>query len=241
MFILILLCTFGPLSAFKISVNAQLHELEELFDGYNKTDFEFNAVYYNRFGSIIRYLYDRNAIDKTEAYFGFNPNEAFSETGGYNLPRKIIDSLGIKVERDSINAIETAWIRKNYRIDTHITNFTEEITEYTNFTMLQLDSYEDDEKALQLSLNNRNIISLRYYGDILFETNLTSQLKAVADKYDYLSQATTDEFTFRLKNDKGDFLIIFQEINYDYKEKEVNILNGSVLLFYRTYEGLELP
>lgn len=244
MFLLVLLCTFGPLSAFKISINAQINELEELLsDLKNKKELSFTTEQYDRFKSIIKYLNNRNALEKTEAYFGFNPNEAFSETGSYNMPGKIVDSLNIKIIRDSksVTAVEKRIASKNYRIHPYKTNFTEEISEYTNFTFLKLNHTEDDQNPLQLYFDDDNIISLKYYGETLFETNLTSHLKAKADKYDRLSQASPGEFTFRLKNEKGDFLIIFQEFRYNYLNREVDIKSGRAMLFYRTYESLELP
>jgi len=244
MFLLVLLCTFGPLSAFKISINAQISELDELLSTLkNKNELSFNSEQYERFKSIINYLNNRKALEKTEAYFGFNPTEAFSETGSYNMPKIIVDSLNIKIIRSSepATATENRFISKNYKINPYKTNLTEEITAYTNFTMLKLNDTKDDQTPLQLYFNNDNIISLRYYGEALFETNLTSHLKAKADKYDYLSQASPDEFTFRLKSDKGDFLIIFQEFRYNYEHRKIDIKSGKAMLFYRTYESLELP
>lgn len=243
MFLLILLSTFGPLSAFKISINAQFSELKELMQGVEeKPDHTFTTNEFERFKSIIRYIANRDALDRTETYFGFNPELVFSETGSYRMPRKIVDSLQIKVINDkSAAAIEKAYTLKSYRINPYETNFTEEITDYTNFTLLEFEETKDDQKALQLHYSNDNIVSLRYYGESLFETDLTSHLKAKADKYDYLNQAKPDEFTFRLKNDRGDFLVIFQEFKYSYVKRTVEIKSGKAMLFYRTYEGLELP
>lgn len=243
MFLLILLSTFGPLSAFKISINAQFSELEELMQNLEKkSEKSFTTQEFDRFKSIIRYIKNRDALDKTEAYFGFNPKLVFSKTGSYRMPRKIVDSLNIKILEDkSSEALDKAFTYKSYRISPYDKIFTEEISEYNNFTLLEFDKTEDNLKALQLHYSQNNIVSLRFYGEILFETDLTSHLKSKADKYDYLSQASPDEFTFRLKNDKGDFLLIFQEFKYNYIKSKVDIISGKAMLFYRTNESLELP
>jgi hypothetical protein len=70
---------------------------------------------------------------------------------------------------------------------------------------------------------------------------MTSHLKNIGDKYDYLSKATQEEFTFRFKNEKGDFMMIFKDLRYAYVNRAVEINYGNVMLFYRTYENLELP
>jgi hypothetical protein len=240
LFLLILLSSFGPLSAFKISINAQLSELGELVDNLkNKKKLLFSSEDYERFQSIIRYLDNRNALDQTEAYFGFNPKVAFSETGSYNMPLKIVDSLKVKIEKRT-DGNDTFKI-KRYKQNTSKNNFAEEITDYTHFTELVLDKTLNEQKAIQLYANNLNEVSIRYYGEVLVETNMTYHLETMAKKYDYLSKATQDEFTFRFKNKKGDFLIIFDELTYEYLPDLVNINSGKAKVFYRTYEALELP
>lgn len=236
-FLLILLSSFGPLSAFKISINAQLGELGELLDSLkNKKEHTFSPEDYERFQSIITYLDNRNALDKTEAYFGFNPEEAFSETGSYYMPRKIADSLKITIEKSEIiNAF------KNYNLISYKENFAEEITDYNYFTKLGLNSKVDDNRALQLHFDDNNVISFRYYGEILFATDMTSHLKTIGNKYDNLYDASQEDFTFRFKNDKGDFLLVFESLQFFYDNKVVDIDSGRAMLFYRTYEALELP
>ena len=245
MFVLILLCTFGPLSAFKISLNAQVNELGELMQNLeNKTELSFTAEEYERFKSIIRYISDRDAMQRTEAYFGFNPETTFSESSSYNIPRKIVDHLKIEVapSNDNSNIYNNNLnIYRNYYLNTFKPNYAEEITDFTHYTELYLENKLDMEKALLLHFSDKNIISFRYYDEVLFETDMTTHLKTMADKYDDLNQASQDEFTFRFKNEQGDFLMIFDRLRYNYENSEIKILNGHAKLFYRTYMGLELP
>jgi hypothetical protein len=239
MFLLILICTFGPLSAFKISLSAQLQELGELLDDLDtKKELSFKPQEYERFESVIKYINNRKALEKTEPYFGFNPEIAFSETGSYRMPRKIVDSLGIRVENVKERNLNRV---KNYVQYTFKPNFAEEITTYTHFTELDLDEGFKKEQALQLCFNDENIISFRHYGEPLLETNMTSHLKTLGDKYDYLSQASQDEFTFRYKNENGDFLLIFNQLQFYYQNREVQIRSGKAKVFYKTYSALELP
>jgi len=238
-FVFIAISTFGPLSAFKISVNAQLSELKELMLVLNEKDKkEFSADQYQRFSSIVKYLDYRDALAKTEPIFGFQPNEAFSKTSAYAMPGKIVDSL--KIDVSNVNVTNTKTLRR-YNQSTFKANYAEEITDYTYYTELRLDPDVDVDKALQLTFDNNNVIRFNYYGEALFESNMTSPLIAMADTYDYLSDASQDEFTFRFKNENGDFLLIFSNLRYTYKHQNVEILSGEVKLFYRTFQALELP
>jgi hypothetical protein len=239
MFILLLLCTFGPLSAYKISMSAQLDELAELTENVNKKEEKsFTADQFERFSSIIKYIDFRHNLEKTEAYFGFNPRAEFSETSTYGIAGKILEKLDIEVLSSDYNSNRP---RIFYKLKAFENGFAEEITDYTNFTVLFIDKNLNEDKALQVYTDTDNIISFRYYGEILFESDMTSHLKAMADKYDYLHNASQDEFTFRFKNDKGDFLLIFEELNYNYMDKKIEIAYGKVMVFYKTYAALELP
>ena len=237
-FVLILLCTFGPLSAFKISLNAQVNELGELMQNLeNKTEMSFSAEEFDQFGSIIRYISNRDAMNRTEAYFGFNPDVVFSESSSYNIPRKIVDYL--KIEVDAF--IENPNPYKTYNLYAFKPNYAEEITDFTHFTELKLESKIDMQKALLLHYSDKNIISFRYFDEVLFEMDMTTHLKTMADQYDNLNRASQDEFTFRFKNEQGDFLMIFDRLRYNYIDGKIKILSGHAKLFYRTYMGLELP
>ncbi len=238
LFLLILLCTFGPLSAYKISMNAQLGELEELMQNLKtKTEKSFTAEEFERFSSIIRYIDQRHNLSQTQAYFGFNPDKAFSELTTFLMPKKIADTLQINIEKTDLRKDNPMrFYNLNFKRD-----FAEEISNYNHFTLLKLERQSDENKALQLYLDDDNTISLRYYGEVLFETNMSSHLKAMAEKYDLLDKASQDEFTFRFKNDNGDFLVIFQNLNMEYLNENVRIKNANVMLFYRTYDMLELP
>ncbi|MBS3738810.1 DUF4153 domain-containing protein [Mesohalobacter halotolerans] len=237
-FLLILLSTFGPLSAFKISINAQYSELEELMQKLdNKPEKSFTAGEFKRFKSIIQYISNRNALNKTKAYFGFDPKLAFSETTTYDLPKKIADSLNIQIIPSNNNS-KTVW---TYRSSLLKSKYAEEINAYTHFTELILSNSRNNNTPLHLHFDRNNIIAFRYYDEVLLKTDLTNHLKAMAGKYDYLNDAPQQEFSFRFKNDKGDFLMIFDRLSYTLKNNEVKIINGQAKMFYMTYQGLELP
>ncbi len=239
MFILTLLCTFGPLSAYKISMSAQLSELEELTESLNKnTKKAFTKEQYDRFSSIIRYIDYRHNLEKTEAYFGFDPGTEFSETSAYGIPDKIVEKLDIEILSNDYNSDRP---RIFYKLKDFDNGFAEEVSDYNNFTVLYIEKNIDENKALQIHTGTDNILSLRYYDEVLLETDMTSHLKAMADKYDYLNNASHDEFSFKFKNDKGDFLFVFDELNYGYMDKKIEISGGKVLVFYTTYAKLELP
>lgn len=239
LFVFIAISTFGPLSAFKISVNAQLSELEQIMVDLEKREKkEFTNEEYTRFSSIVKYLHNRNALARTEAFLGFDPNTAFSKASAYGLPKKIADTLQIDILKPEY---ANSKIFRSYNLRRFKANYAEEITDYTYYTELRLDTEVDEYMALQMAVDENNVISFNYYGEALFESDMTSHLKAMADNYDNLSEASQDEFTFRFKNQKGDFLLIFSRLSFNYQNQKVEILNGEVKLFYRTFMALELP
>ncbi len=239
LFVFIAISTFGPLSAFKISVNAQLSELKEMMTEVNKMEQKvFTNEEYLRFSSIVNYLENRNSLEKTEVFFGFNPNEEFSKISASGLPKKIVEKLQIDVSKAKGT---NSKISRSYNLRNFKANYAEEITDYTFYTELTIEPEVNADKALQMTVDGNNVISFNYYGEPLFESDMTSHLKAMADTYDNLSEASQDDFTFRYKNQKGDFLIIFSKLGYTYKDQKVGSITGEVKLFYRTYMVLELP
>jgi len=250
MFVLILLSTFGPLSAFKISINAQLNELGELVEKAESQNLrQMSSEEFSRFKNILDYLDERDVLGKTEAYFGFNPTALFSETSTAYQSKKILEKLKIEVKPSPVektlqNKLSTkgnTYVYKGFKLGTFKPNYAKDISDYTKYTELNLQDYRDKNKALILHFDGEALISLRYYDEVLFETNMSNYLKSIAEKYNNLDNATQDEFTFRFKNKKGDFMIIFDSLKYKHTDSQVIILNGRVKLFYRTYENLELP
>ncbi len=250
MFVLLLICTFGPLSAFKISVNAQVNELGELMrKADEQSEKQFTELEYDRFESIIKYLSNREALHRTKEFFGFNPDSLFSETSSYKKPKKIVDKLGINIiaskETNSTKKGSSKKYKsrstKSYYMSSFKANYAEDISDFNNYTELDLQNNRDENTALLLHYNDKNIISFRYYDEILFETDMTTHFVNIADKYDYLNQANQSEFTFRFKNKKGDYLMIFDKLKYSYDKGQVNIISGRAKMFYRTYQNLELP
>ena len=241
LFFFIMISSFGPLSASKVSISAQTKELTQLMnDLYAKEEAVFTYQEFMRFRSIVVYLEDRNALGKTESVFGFNPQKSFLKTPSYQLARKIVDTLNITVQKEKASQTSPKLYRR-YSLSNFKLNYAEEITDYTYFTELQLDDTTNSDLALQMVFDANNVIRFLHYGDVLFESDMTSQLKAMAETYENLSDASQDEFTFRFKNDKGDFLVIFSNLRYTYKTQSVQIQDGKVKLFYRTFELLELP
>lgn len=236
LFLLVLLCTFGPLSAFKISMNAQLNELGNMIENLNeKNEKSFSVEEYERFSSIIRYIAYRNNLEKTKAYLGFNPKTEFAGVSNSGLPKKIIDKLGVDVNFIA----KKTWF--NYNLINSGDDFNEEITSYTNFTILSLDLKKDDSKPLQLCIDKKNLISLKYFGETLMQTNMEAHLKTMANRYEFLNDAPKDDFTFRFKNENGDFLIIFESLGFEFEDNIIEIKSGKAMLFYMTYNSLELP
>jgi len=238
-FILVLLCTFGPLSAFKISLQAQIDEFAEIMENLEAKDKQtFSLEEYDRFSSIVKYLDYRDRLQKTEAFLGFNPKELFSETSSYSMPKKIVNQLNIQV-LDKV--FKNSGSRFYYKLKNFEVDFAEEITTYTNFTILNLDKEIDETKGLQLFYDEKNVISFMNYGETLMEYDMNSHLNAMANKYDNINKASQDEFTFRFKNENGDFLIIFENLSFSNANKQVDINRGKAMLFYKTFSSLELP
>lgn len=103
LFSIAMLTSVGPWGASAVSERSQLGAFKDLYeDAFAKAQSQEKTITreaYNRLQSIARYLADRNALDQTAETLGYVPSEIFKNESSYALSYKVIDSLGLHVEK----------------------------------------------------------------------------------------------------------------------------------------------
>lgn len=229
-FLFVLLSTFGPWSAFSVSVDAQLDELRRIVQkSRENTNKKITEKKYERFESIVRYLAERNALHQTKPLIGFNVENAFTTTSKYGLSKKIIDSLNIEVEKATLNSNMRIF---NSRHMNRIFNF--DISKYRHFVELNLRLNANYKDEALLTYDKNGIIKFMVKDKLLMENDISNHLSMMAEKYKNMNNASRQDFTLEIKNDKGKFLLVFDYIKYKYDKKQVEIIVGSAKMFYST-------
>ena len=92
-----LLASFGFWGAFSVSERSQVKQFSKIFTNIKAKDFKINRDEADQFRSVIRYLSERNAIEKTAPYIGFNPKKEFKDVSHWSMATKLVDTLNIEV------------------------------------------------------------------------------------------------------------------------------------------------
>jgi len=172
--ILALLASFGAWGIFSISKKSQVLQFKKLFTKIQSNDFKITNDENNRFNSIIRYLAERNSIDKTSDILGFNPKEVFKDESKWNIAQKINDTLNIEVtDKNNLNNYG------NHSFNTKRER-TIDISDYDYFNQIyfsnRINRYQDERNlikdyTLDLGKKNNSVLILKEK-DTLHEIDL---------------------------------------------------------------------
>jgi hypothetical protein len=101
LFVIALATSVGPWGASAVSIRSQVKTFERLYDNpFAKAQTQNKILPQqenDRLRSVTRFLADRNALDKTSAILGYTPSKVFKSSSKWQLPYKIIDTLGLEL------------------------------------------------------------------------------------------------------------------------------------------------
>jgi hypothetical protein len=101
LFVIALATSVGPWGASAVSIRSQVKTFERLYDNAFAKAQTQNKILpqqeNDRLRSVTRFLADRNALDKTSAILGYTPSKVFKSSSKWQLPYKIIDTLGLEL------------------------------------------------------------------------------------------------------------------------------------------------
>lgn len=244
LFILAILSSFGFWGAFNISTNSQIKQFEHLFRTANENGNIVSRKQYDRLRSIVDYLADRKSISRLDAIVGLNvydickdTNENSKTTFDYYAPKRLLDSIGIKIDP---NEGATYTNRDYYNLYTEwntVHNYP--ISGYDHFAAILYNDYDNT----QLKIGGYHI----YFDQTGDEIRLSNRIDSSASliipikqrlmdltKYgNTLDKAPKKELMLESKNEKLSAQLILTGLRYSIIESdslEFNELRGFLFL-----------
>jgi hypothetical protein len=207
--IIAIVVSFGFWGAFSVSTKSQVQRFEKVYTDIKNTDFTTTFEKKNQLRSIIRYLNEKNELEKLETTIGYNPKTTFKTESHWQLQSKLIDSLNIKVTDKPYSTYKNNY----YNIEEF--NLTIDIKNYDLLKSLLLNKYERKNtiKNYRFSLHEKSsIIKIwngdNYIGDIDC-SDIIEKLQNQDKNYNLDSDLMTTERRFETLNVK----LIFQNIS----------------------------
>lgn len=151
---LAIIVSFGFWGAFSVSLKSQLKQFKKVYTEIKNTGFVTTYDKKQQLSSIVKFLNDKKQLDKLEPVLGFNPETALNTKVYNRLNYRLMDSLNIKVEKDSINNYHSY---NYYHLSEDLSYTTKGYDYFKNFT---LNSYSNSKKhyfkGYGFSLNKKN-------------------------------------------------------------------------------------
>ncbi|MFN8672778.1 MAG: DUF4153 domain-containing protein [Candidatus Sericytochromatia bacterium] len=240
------LTSFGPWSAYNVSLNSQLSRLEKLlvknnvlFEGKvkNKDKKEVGQEELNDISSIIHYLNDYGKIKELDRYFN-DPVKA--DAYKYNNPQKYMEAMGIKYiyPQRFYSAAQNAKSQYlYYSIKYNSYNYTN-ISDYDYLLKTNLyRSFKEQEikinsesykitfdEGLNLKINKNNIL--------LIEIPCSAFFKGLAKKYPYTDyNIEKEDLTLNIENEKVKAKVIFSTLSFNKEKDKIDVTNAATEIF----------
>lgn len=217
LFIIAMAVSIGPWGASAVSVRSQVKVFEGLYDKAfakaqtkNKT---FPQQEYDRLRSVTRFLADRNALDKTSAILGYVPSEAFKSASKWELPYKIIDTLGLEPLNNG-----TSNLRPYFYSDNHQTVILNNVDYYkaldissssadTQFNTIHLYQIRLSESRDTLLVSQKNKVQLKL--------PLAKMIQNLQTKNPNSNQVPREDLMVQGRNEVFEITVYFQSISLD--------------------------
>ncbi|CAM1343275.1 DUF4153 domain-containing protein [Tenacibaculum aestuarii] len=207
--IITLLVSFGFWGAFSISTKSQVQRFEKVYTDIKNTDFSTTFEKKNQLRSIIRYLNEKDELEKVATTIGYNPKTTFKTESHWQLQEKLMDSLDIKVTDNP----EKPYRAYYYNLDDF--NITLDLKNYDFLKRLYINLHENKNSInqYQLTLTERsNILKISTGEDLIGEIDCTEMIKNLKNQelnYNLPLDLMTIEQHFEMLNVK----LVFQSIS----------------------------
>lgn len=234
LFILCVLASYGPWSAFNVSVKAQVNELKQIVSEIkNKENQLISQEKANQFKSIARYLKERDKLFLADEFLGFKTNYI---TNRYSSGNYILDSLYGK-EKAKQFSNSTYYNNNHYYYNSYNNNKGDKILvkDYDYFVEVNLSNYHN--ANYQFSHSPKEL-KLQQGENLLFTFNLDEKLLKTLSAYPDLKSAPKESFTYIFSNDIGSYKLIIRNFNFekiDANSIKLRNLSAYVLIGYKKY------
>ncbi|SEA07457.1 protein of unknown function [Psychroflexus halocasei] len=208
LFILIILASYGPWSAFNVSINAQVKELEEMINKIKSNSDEFITVEEDsQFRNITRYLKKRNRLNELDASLGFKTSYL---QNSYTAGNQLLDSLyGSDRDMSSRTAIENKYYHYNQLNYKH--QFNLDVKDYQ--TMVEIALNQNESHRYQIS-HQPNSLTINDQDEKILEVDIDSLLLESLKKYPNFKDIPQEELNYTFKNTKGTFSLILKNFRF---------------------------
>ena len=230
--IITMLISFGFWGAFSISTKSQVQQFEKVYTDIKNTGFSTTFEKKNQLRSIIRYLNEKDELEKVTATLGYNPKTTFKTESHWQLQKKLMDSLNIKVTDNP----EKPYRAYYYNLDDF--NITLDLKNYDFLKRLYITLHENKNSINQYQLTlteNSNILEISTGEDLIGEIDCSEMIKKLKDQeqnYNLPLNLMTIEQHFKMLNVK----LIFQSIslsNIDDDTKEEYVSNATIYVLIK--------
>lgn len=233
LFILCILASYGPWSAFNVSVRAQAGELKQLVNKIKSQPEElisFDEA--SQFRNIATYLKEREKLQQLDAALGFKTNYI---ENSYSAGKRLLDSLYGSDRAKSITS------HNNYQYDYYYYNQND----YNQQVKLAIENYHtlvemhlrtSEAHRYQMS-HDANHLVIKNQENTLIDFDIDSALIKSIKKYPDLDKAPQKELTYSFTNDTGDYKLVLKNLRFS-KESKTTIsfihLSGYFLIKDKT-------
>lgn len=233
LFILCILASYGPWSAFNVSVRAQVGELKQLVNKIKAQPEElisFDEA--SQFRNIATYLKEREKLQQLDAALGFKTSYI---ENSYSAGKRLLDSLYGSDRAKSITS------HNNYQYDYYYYNQND----YNQQVKLAIENYHtlvemhlrtSEAHRYQMS-HDANHLVIKNQENTLIDFDIDSALIKSIKKYPDLDKAPQKELTYSFTNDTGDYKLVLKNLRFS-KESKTTIslihLSGYFLIKDKT-------
>ena len=195
-------------SAFNVSINAQVKELEEMINKIKSNSDEFITVEEDsQFRNITRYLKKRNRLNELDASLGFKTSYL---QNSYTAGNQLLDSLyGSDRDMSSRTAIENKYYHYNQLNYKH--QFNLDVKDYQ--TMVEIALNQNESHRYQIS-HQPNSLTINDQDEKILEVDIDSLLLESLKKYPNFKDIPQEELNYTFKNTKGTFSLILKNFRF---------------------------
>ena len=245
LFILALVSSFGPWSAFIVSQNSQFKQFKEVYEKVKSKNSEATYKEYDQLKSILTYLDDRKALSRLDETTEIAMENAIKDTihaqfktYGYLETEKILDSLGIKINSEELAKNSPNGNYFNYYGD-QFGNKTYDISVFDYLSTITFNSYSDgkietgdfdirfDADSVALSLwtkeNNMKVLQMP------LKEKLLDLIKHGPD----LSTIDSEEMIQEFKNDSILVKLIIADLGFHRNQDSITINHSRAYLLLK--------
>jgi hypothetical protein len=244
LFVLAILISFGPWGAFSTSKKSQVHQFKKVFSKIREHNSLASTNQYEQLESILHFLYDRRSISGLDPITKIDLERALKDSlgasgssYGYMSSGKVLDSLGISLDPDSLP--ENEYNNYHYYNGPYGETHSQSIVHFDYFASFALNDYDMDRAEtgkygiVFQKLRNELLLSEKTDSVPFLSISLKPTLVSLGRHPNNLNEVDKRELVLDTGNDSIQARLIFTELGFYQKGDSVALNNAKILLFLK--------